>query len=169
MNVRSQTLVDIHVIRSGPDGFTLEWVPGRTVFDNPLVLQEPGFAAAALAVQDIRFRILLNADGEYIGLANEAEITPKLQAAVNTIVQEAARNLPAAQRQAFQNTVRQVLSPAVLAASATQDVQTYFGLNGAALAPGEEVVVPLEEPNPLGGGFITSRFRVRVDSATAER
>jgi hypothetical protein len=64
--------------------------------------------------------------------------------------------------------VGQVLSAEVLIASATRDAGTYFGLDGVSLPPGEAVEVDIEQPNPLGGGSIPAKFKVRVESATAD-
>lgn len=47
-------------------------------------------------------------------------------------------------------------------------MQTYFGLHGATLAPGGSAVGDLEEANPLGGGPISARFTVTLESAAAD-
>ncbi|HZI51456.1 MAG TPA: hypothetical protein VFE29_06510, partial [Terriglobia bacterium] len=167
MGVAARFLVDVRVISAGPDGFVLDWVPGDTTFDNPQILQEPTVAAVAQATKGMRFRIKLSADGEFDGILNETEITPKLQAMVGSIVSELAARLPANQRKNFQDMMGQLLSPAALISSATEDAQIYWGLYGAALTPGESVAVKIEQPSPMGGSPIPSTFRVRMDSATA--
>ena len=161
------TPVDVQVVSAGADGFVLDWIPGDTAFDNPQVMQDPNIGAAAQAARGMRFRIALTADGEFNGLLNEAEVTPKLQAILGSVVGELAIRLPYDQRKKFETMMAQVLSPAALISSATQDAQVYWGLYGAALTPGESVAVDLEQPNPLGGSPIPATFSVRMDAATA--
>ncbi|HET9219185.1 MAG TPA: hypothetical protein VFR18_19525 [Terriglobia bacterium] len=167
MAASGRTPVDVQVISAGADGFVLDWVPGDTVFDNPQVMQDPNIGAAAQATRGMRFRIALTGDGEFNGLLNEAEVAPKLQAIVGSVVGELAIRLPWDQRKKFETMMAQVLSPAALISSATQDAQVYWGLYGAALTPGESVAVDLEQPNPLGGTPIPATFTVRMDAATA--
>jgi hypothetical protein len=167
MAAAGRYFVDARVISAGPDGFVVDWVPGDTTFDNPQILQDPTVAAAAQAAKGMRFRLKLGTDGEFDSLLNEAEITPKLQAIVGSIVSDLAVRLPADQRKNFQNMMGQLLTPAALISSATQDAQVYWGLYGAALTPGESVAVNIEQPSPMGGSPIPSTFRVRMDSATA--
>ena len=167
MSAAGRTPVDVQVVSAGPDGFVLDWVPGDTTFDNPQILQDPTVAAASQAAKGMRFRIALSADGEFKGLLNEAEVTAKLQSIMGTIVSELAARLPANQRKNFHDLMGQVLSPAALISSATQDVQIYWGLYGIGLAPGEDLAVNVEQPNPMGGSPIPSTFRIRMDSATA--
>jgi hypothetical protein len=111
---------------------------------------------------------MLNADGEFMRLANEAEVAPKLQAMLGTVVQELSTRLPTEQRAAFQQMIQQVLSPAALISSSTREAQIYFGLNGAALGAGESIEAGIEQPGPAGGKLIPAIFRVRVDSAAAD-
>ena len=167
MNASGRTTVDAQVVSAGTDGFVLDWVPGETVFDNPQVMQDPTLAAAVQAGKGIRFRIALSPDGEFDRLLNEAEVRPKLQAMVGTIVSDLANQLPAAQRRSFKEMMGQVLSPENLISSATQDAQIYWGLYGAALAAGESIAAKLEQPNPVGGSPIPATFRVNMESATA--
>jgi hypothetical protein len=101
-------------------------------------------------------------------MANQAEVAPKLKAIVDMIVGQLAARLPDAQRKQFLDFVGQVLSAEVLIASATRDAGTYFGLDGVSLPPGEAVEVDIAQPNPLGGGSIPAKFKVRVESATAD-
>src|SRR5678815_180695 len=88
MNVTGRNLVDVEVVSAAPSGFVLDWVPGDTSYDNPQVLQDPTIAAAAQAAKGMRFRISLNADGEFTSLLNEAEVRPKLQTMIATIIAE---------------------------------------------------------------------------------
>jgi hypothetical protein len=123
---------------------------------------------ASQALRDIRFQLNLNADGELKGLANQDEVAPKLKTVVDTVVRNLASSMPEDQRKGFLNLIGQVLSVDVLIATATRDAATYLGLNGAALAVGEEAVVDVEQPSPLGGDPLPAKFRVRMESATAD-
>jgi hypothetical protein len=167
MNSSGKTLVDAQVVSADANGFVLDWVPGDTAFDNPQIMQDPTVAAAVQAGRGMRFRIALSPDGEFERLLNEAEVRPKLQAIVGTIVSELANQLPANQRKNFQDLMGQLLSPDALISSATQDAQIYWGLYGAALASGESVAAKIEQPSPMGGGPIPATFRVTMDTATA--
>jgi hypothetical protein len=166
-NTRSRSLVDVRVISAGPEGFAIDWVPGGTVLDNPKAAQDPLVTAALQALRGITFRLSLNADGELTGLANQADVVPKLKAMGDGIVQELAARLPEAQRKQLLDFMGQLLSPELLIASATRDAGTYFGLNGVALLVGEAVEVELEQPNPFGGSSIPAKFKVSIESATA--
>jgi hypothetical protein len=161
-NGKSRTVVDVRVISAGSQGIVLDWMPGETVMDNPQVAQDPLVASASKALRDMRFRVTLNTEGEFTGLANEAEVTPKLQSVVDLMVQELSGRLPAAQREQVRGIIAQALSPAALIASATREVEIYFGLNGVSLAQGEAAETDLEVASPLGSGKIEAKFRVEM-------
>ena len=167
-NIRSQTLVSVRVLSATAAGYVLEWAPGRTEFDNPQAANDPLVVGALDAVRDVRLQLTLNAQGELTGLANRAEVAPKLQAVVNTITQALAAQLPPEQRSGMLNMVNQVLSPDLIIAGATREAAIYFGLNGVSLAQGEDVTIPVDQPSPFGGGSIPSTFRVRLTAATAD-
>ena len=167
-NGKSTTRVDVRVLSTNADGSVIEWVPGPTVFANPQMAANPLVGFASQALRDIRFQLNLNADGELKGLANQDEVAPKLKTVVDAVVRNLAASMPEDQRKGFLNLIGQVLSVDVLIASATRDAATYLGLNGAALAAGEDVVVDIEQPSPLGGDPLPAKFRVRMESATAD-
>lgn len=167
-NGKSTTRVDVRVLSTSGEGSVIEWVPGATVFDNPQVALNPVIGFASQALRDIRFQLNLNADGELQGLANQAEIAPKLKTVVDAVVRDLAGRMPEDQQTAFVNLMGQLMSADVLIASATRDAATYLGLNGVALAVGEAVEVDVEQPSPLGGGPLPATFRVRMESATAD-
>jgi hypothetical protein len=166
-NQSGRTVVDVQVVSSAATGFVLDWVPGDTVFDNVAGTQDPTLVAAARAAKGIRYRIALDEDGAFEKLLNEAEVRPKLQAVVDTITSDLANRLPDNTRKQFRDMMAQIMTPAALIASATQDAQIYWGLYGAALAAGEAVAVEIQQPNPITGGVIPATFGVRMDSATA--
>jgi hypothetical protein len=167
-NGRSTTRVDVRVLSTSADGSVIEWVPGPTVFANPQMAANPVVNFASQALRDIRFQLNLNADGELKGLANQDEVAPKLKTVVDTVVRNLASSMPEDQRKGFLNLIGQVLSVDVLIATATRDAATYLGLNGAALAVGEDVVVDIEQPSPLGGDPLPAKFRVRMESANTD-
>jgi hypothetical protein len=167
-NGKSTTRVNVLVLSSSADGSVIEWVPGATVFDNPQVALNPLVGSAAQALRDIRFQLNLNADGELLGMANQAEVAPKLKSVVDAVVRDLAARVPEDQRKGFLDLIGQVLSVDVLIAAATRDAATYLGLNGASLAVGEALDVDLEQPSPLGGDPIPAKFSVRMESATAD-
>src|SRR5688572_11485409 len=76
-NGKSTTRVNVLVLSTSTEGSVIEWVPGATVFDNPQAARDPLIGFASQALRDIRFQLNLNADGELLGLANQAEVAPK--------------------------------------------------------------------------------------------
>src|SRR5688572_19448415 len=130
-NGKSTTRVDVRVLSTNDEGSVIEWVPGATVFDNLRAARDPLVGFASQALRDIRFHLNLNVDGELEGLANQAEVAPKLKTVVDAVVRDLAARLPDEQRKAFLNLMGQLLSVDVLIASATRDAATYLGLNGA--------------------------------------
>ena len=167
-NSKARTLVDVRVVSAGPDGFVIEWVPGDTMLDNPQAAPDPIVGVASQALRDIKFRLNLNVDGELTGVANQAEVAPKLKAVVDAIIRELSARVPDTQRKQFLDFMGQVLSADVLIASATRDAGTYFGLNGVSLASSEAVEIDIEQPNPLGGAPLPATFSVRMESVTAD-
>jgi hypothetical protein len=165
---RVRSLVEVRVISAGTAGFVIDWVPGEPIFDNAHDARDPQFSVVAQALRDIRFRLNLNPDGEVTGLANRAEVAPKLKIVVDTVVQGLAAKLPGEKAKAFRDMVGQMLTVDTLIASATRDAETYFALNGVSLASGKAVTVDVKQPNPLGGDPIPARFEVRMDSATED-
>jgi hypothetical protein len=166
-NQSGRTIVDVQVVSAAATGYVLDWIPGDTAFDNGTGMQDPTLIAAAQAAKGIRYRIALGSDGEFERLLNEAEVRPKLQAVVDTITSDLANRLPDNQRKTFREMMGQIMTPAALISSATQDAQIYWGLYGAALAAGEAVAVEIQQPNPITGSVIPATFSVRMDSATA--
>ena len=160
-NGKSTTGVNVLVLSSSADGSVIEWVPGATVFDNPQTARDPLIGFASQALRDIRFQLNLNADGELLGVANQAEVAPKLKSVVDVAVRNLAARIPEDQRKGFLDVIGQVLSVDVLIASATRDAATYLGLNGASLAVGQAVDVDMEQPSPFGGDPIPAKFRVQ--------
>jgi hypothetical protein len=167
-NGRSTTPVDVRVDSITATGIALDWTPGQTAFDNRQVANDPLLAAASNAIGGLRLRIMLNADGEYVGLGNQGEVAAALRKGTDMIVSSLLAKIPPEQRTAFAGMIAQVLSPATLLASATREAQMYFGLHGVALGVGEAVDTRIEQPNPLGTGTIPTVWRVRLESASAE-
>lgn len=166
-NSRSTTPVDVRVVSATAEGFVLEWVPGDSQVESPLA-QDPLMLAAAGALEGLQLRLTLNAQGEVSGLANEDEVVPRVQGAVDVIVKGLLEQAPADQREGMQALFAQVLSPAALLGTLTRDAQMYFGLSGVSLAVGEAAEADLEQPNPLGGGVLPATYRVRLDAATGD-
>jgi hypothetical protein len=167
-NGKSTTRIDVRVLSTNADGSVIEWMPGATVFANPQAAANPLVGFASQALRDIRFHLNLNADGELLGMANQEEVAPKLKTVVDAVVRDLAARMPEEQRKGFLDLIGQILSVDVLIASATRDAATYLGLNGVELAVGQTVVVDIEQPSPLGGGPLPAKFRVQMESATAD-
>lgn len=166
-NGRSTTSVNVRVVAAGEKGVTLDWVVADSRLDVGQA-QDPAVLAAANAMRGLALRVMLNADGVYAGLANEREVTARIQSAVDPILRAMLDKAPPERRAGFQAILAQTLSPAVLLAGVTRDAQTYFSLNGLSLAPGQTATMEFEQPSPLGGGSVPATFRVTLESATSE-
>jgi hypothetical protein len=166
-NTKSTTMVDVQIVSVSPDGISLEWVPGDSTLESQAA-QDPVMLAAAEALEGLRLRITLTADGEFMGLANEREVLPKLQAALDIIMREMMEKVAAEERKKFQAFMGQILSPAVMVGTVTNDAKTYFGLSGVTIGVGETIEAELDQPNPLGGGVLPATFRIKAESATSE-
>src|SRR5262245_28548394 len=109
LNGASRTVVGVRVVSATADGCVLDWMPGETALDNPQAAQDPMVVAASGIISQMVFRLNLNADGEFTGVANQSEVAPKLQAMLDTITQSLSARLPAEERKAFQNLIGQAL------------------------------------------------------------
>ena len=167
-NSRSTTPVDVRVASVAATGIALDWTAGPTSIDNRQVADDPLIVAASEAIGGLRLRILLNAQGAYAGLGNEAEVAAGLRKGTDVIVGSLLAKIPLEQRKPFERMVAQALSPATLIASATREAQIYFSLHGVALGVGETVATKIDQPNPLGTGAIPATWRVQLESASAE-
>jgi hypothetical protein len=168
-NSKSTSRVDVRVLSATAEGFVIEWVPGASVVDNPQAALNPLVGVTSQALRDVRFQLRLNGDGELQEMANQAEVAPKLKAVVDAVVLQLSKQMPEDQRKGFLDFIGQVMSVDILMATAIRDAATYLGLNGVSLAAGETAEADLEQPSPVGGGTIPAKFRVRMDSASAER
>lgn len=167
-NGKSTTDVSVTVVAASAEGTTIDWVPGETTFSDGRTAQDPVIQLASKAMEGFRLRISLDKDGAFTGLANERDVTPKLQAMLDIIVRNAISEVPEANRKVFQGFITQVLTPAVLIAAATNDAQTYLSLNGVVIDVGEQLEANVEQPNPMGGGSLPAKFRIKAESATPE-
>jgi hypothetical protein len=113
----------------------VDWIAGATTIDNPEVAQNPLLRAASDAVGGLTLRVRLNAEGEFAGLANEAEVASKLQPAIDIIVGDLMAKTPEDQRQGLKALLGQFLSPAAVITMAARDAQIYLGLNGVSQSP----------------------------------
>ena len=167
-NGNSTTPVNVLVLSTSTEGSVIEWVPGATVFDNPQAARDPLVGSAAQALRDIRLQLNLNATGKLVGVVNQAEVAPKVKAVVDVVVRDLAARMPQDQRKGFLDLIGQILSVDVLIASATRDAATYLALYGASLTVGQAVIVDVEQPTPLGGDPIPAKFRLHMESASAD-
>ncbi|HYZ83655.1 MAG TPA: hypothetical protein VE621_04610, partial [Bryobacteraceae bacterium] len=74
-------------------------------------------------------------------------------------------------RQAFERTVKQVVSPDKLVESAARDAIMIFGLAGSGVQQGKPVKMKVLTPSPLGAGQLESEMSIsvtKVDKAKGE-
>ena len=167
-NGRSRTVVRVRVSEAGPKGFVLDWQQGVTEFDNPEIVKNPIAAAAANGAKDMRLEIVLGPDGRFTGLRNQAEVTAKMQSALDSMLASVGKQVPdAKQRQAVETVIRRLMSPQLLLSAAASDVQTYFGLNGAVLTKGKPTETEIRQQAPVGITMMPARFRLTLDSLDA--
>jgi len=167
-DAKTSTAIDVRVVSASAESTTLDWTPGATTVEGGQLGQDPLFLAASQVVNGAVLQIKLNTNGQYSGLVNEAEISSKLQRAIDVIVNGVAAKLPLEQRTGFQASVGRMLPPPVVIASATREAQMYFGLNGITCAVGQAVEVDIEQPNPLGSGVIPATLSIRAESVTSD-
>lgn len=167
-NGKSRTVVHVRVLEASPKGFVLDWRQGATSVTNPEIVKNPVAAAAANAVKDLRLEVVLDPNGSFAGLRNQAEVTAKLQSVIENLLASFRQQLPdAQQRQAVEALVHRLMAPPVLLAAASGDVQTYFGLHGAIVTKGKPVENSIHQASPLGAGTIPATFRVALESLDA--
>jgi hypothetical protein len=166
-NAKSRALVNVEVVSATPAGLVLDWSAAEPAGTAPTVT-DPVVAAAERALRGLRFRLVLDADGQFTGLANESEVLLKLESAIRAMTDGLAAQVPPAEREAFRKFMVQVLTSDTLLSSALRDVTTYFGLNGVALQVGETLESDVEMPSPLGGGALPAHVEIVMHSATPE-
>jgi hypothetical protein len=164
---KGSSTVNVTVLTVTPEGSTLEWESGL-IAGNVGGVPEALMLTAGDAMRGIKPVIRLTPDGELAGLANEAEVLAKMQAAVDIIRRGAAESVPPANRPGFEAMLSQVLSPPILLASVVSDARIYFRLNGAALGVGQSATADLLQPNPFGGEPLPAKFTVRAESGNTD-
>lgn len=132
----------------------LDWVPGETVLENASAAQDPMVAVTGQILRGLVFRLTLNANGQITGVANQAELTPKLKEMRDTLVQAIAeRLLRENERKSFANLAAQLLSPEAMIAGSTREAGIYFGSNGWSLGVGS-----LQKPKCSNRGRVEDCF-----------
>ncbi len=159
-NGSSKTPIFIEVLEAGSEGYVLRWKNGQTTFPAGRSVPE-----AVLKLEDqmlaMHLEIVLNARGEFQSVRNEKDVVAQMTAMTKSLV--ADLGLP--EKDAA--TLRQVMSPEMLLASATNDAKTYFGLYGVELKAGEGVTVEIEEPFPLSAGrTLPARLKMEMGELT---
>lgn len=167
-NSRNVSSAQIRIVSTGPEGTVLEWAPDADQNLEAHAAIDPVVRAASDATRDLRLRLRLDADGAYAGLANEEEVTAKLKIGLDLVVKDLLAKAPEEQRAKLETALGQVFTPTVMIAVFTRDVQTYFSMNGASLAPGESMTVDLEQPNPFGGNPLPAKLLITMESAVPE-
>ena len=164
--VTSRTPITVQVISVGSDGAVWDWVPGPVQFADASDNSNPLVAAVVAATRGLHFRLALTADGEFIGIQNAGEVSAKLQGILNTLITVVEREVPQDRKAAVAPTLRQLLSPETMVATAAGDAQMYLALNGVELAAGERAQAPMSTAMPLGSGSIASVITITMDSVT---
>lgn len=161
---KSRTPVAVRVLEVTSNGLLLDWQFGATQFDNPNVLKNPVAAAAVNAFKDIRFEVILNSEGQYQGLRNEAEVSKKLAGLTEALLAAISRQIANPQtRKALEASAPAMMAPKTLLSSATRDIQTYFDLYGTSLTPGQSVEKATQRSSPLGSGAIPANVRLTLE------
>jgi hypothetical protein len=161
-NGTSATLVALRVLETGLRGSVVEWTPGPTGFSNPEAAKNPLVARSMDALKGLRFELVLNEDGNYTGVRNEAEVTAKLGKVLGEMLPATGSSHPQ-----LESAMRQALAPAALTASATKEAQMYFVFGGIELRRGFLAEAPIEPPSPLGGEPLKAVTRIAVTALDA--
>lgn len=167
-NFVSKTPVDVRVVSANSTGFVIEWKPGLTFTEGGAVASDETMRMAGEIMGDAVMRIVLDEDGSFVRVANQAELLPKLQAAIDLVIKESQGGMEPEAAKRAEQLVRTILSPSNIIALATRDVQTYVSLFGAPLRLNQPMEVPLQQPNPLGGAPLDAVLRLKMTALTAE-
>ena len=162
------TPVAARVLSTDASGTVVDWVPGKTEVSDPALLENPMLKAAMDVLEGLHLEILLDPNGAFHHLRNEADVVKNLTEATAVMGRELAKTIPNdARRKQFTEMFETVASPEVLIASASREAALYFGVNGAVLEEAKPVKETVEMINPLGGGVIKGEMEMRVASRNA--
>lgn len=163
MNGTSSTPIYIEVLRSSAEGHVIRWRSGKTRLPAGREVPEALLKAEELML-DLVIDAQLSADGEYQKVVNESAVAAKMADVTKVIM----GMFPAGTKELAP--IQQMLNPQFFLATATVDIQTYFGMYGIALKPQEKVKAPVTQPFPLKPGMtLTADFSVELVAIDAEK
>ena len=159
------TPVAVKVLSVDASGSVVEWTPGETEVSDPSLLENPMLKSAMDVLEGLHLEILLDPNGAFHHLRNEAEVVKQLTEATAVMGRELAKTIAdEAKRRQFTGMFETIASPEVLISSATREAALYFGANGAVLELGKPVKETVEMTNPVGGGVMKGEMEMRIAS-----
>ncbi len=160
-NGSSATPVTIRVLETSERGSLVEWTPGPTAFSKPEAAKDPVVGRSMEILKGLRFELILDADGNFAALRNEAPVVARMERVLDGILR------PLASDPQLESTMRKALAPGNMVASAAREPQMYFAFGGIEIRKGFLGEAPIEPPNPFGGEPLKAVTRVTVTALDA--
>lgn len=145
-NGTSRTPVEIEVLSADTSGWVVRWKNGETQLPAGMELPE-ALRKVTAKVVETPIELRLSPTGEFQSVVNVAQVKQAMGAILDTVLKEYVNDPKT------QEFTKQLLNPEALLAAASSDAQTFFGMYGAELKPGEKVQVKMEQPFPLSAGL----------------
>lgn len=158
----STTPITLRVLKADVNGFVVDWIPAETRFEDPAQASHPIFQFASKILKDLHLEAVLNSSGAFQRLRNQTAVETKMQLAVDSMMAKLAESIPEPRRQQTLEAMSRMVTPKVLIAAATREVQLYFALYGIEIEKGKPFDGNVDVPNPLGEGSLSSQIRINV-------
>ena len=118
------------------------------------------FSSPPKSLKDLHMEAILNSSGAFQRLRNQADVETKMQLAVDNLMGKFAESIPEPKRQQTFEAMGRLVTPKLLIAAATKEVQLYFALYGIEIEKGKPFDGKMDVPNPLGEGSLPSQIRI---------
>ena len=158
----SRTPITLRVLKADANGFVVDWIPGETKFEDPAQASNPILQFASKILKDVHMEAMLNSSGAFQRLRNQTAVEAKMQVAVDNLMGKLAESIPEPRRQQTSEAMGRLVTPKVLIAAATKEVQLYFALYGIEIEKGKPFDGKVDVPNPLGEGSLPSQIRIEL-------
>ncbi len=158
----SKTPITIRVLKADANGFVVDWIQAETKFEDPAQASNPVFQFASKALKDLHMEAILNSGGAFQRLRNQAFVEAKMQVALDGLMGKFAESIPEPRRQQTSEAMGRLVTPKLLIAAVSKEVQLYFALYGIEIEKGKPFDGKVDVPNPLGEGSLPSQIRIEL-------
>lgn len=166
-NYRSTTMVRIRVVSANANGSVLDWQIGDTVVRGAPAGPDAKKALATQAINNLAFRLALDADGRFDRLINAVDLAPKLEAARDRLLALLRQSLPLQERPAV-DAMTASLTAGDMAGLVVYEAQIYSDMHGLSQKVGLTRETTVSRTSPLSGKPVPARCLVRIESATPD-